>query len=263
MLARFPAGLGALNREVLLSGWPEPPQAHETLIMTLSAQLRLQICLSLLPAVAEAYRHFGWPEDVLAQSLEDLWLRMRLYRDQNAQWGLTAEDGQWLLRIFAGKIFKCGVLQFERTHWHFTEPEYHLHFTGPTLPEGSPILAVHVMAGENLAQKNVLAAFQASQNFFKGAFPKERYLAYTCYSWLLYPPLLRALPADSRIRHFGENFTVVAVSSKQGMARERILTAAPAGKQGSSLQHLVQDQPELMGVGLGYRPIKEEEDWQN
>lgn len=249
--------------QVLADGWPTAPAFQETKIMTLPAGERLAIFMGLLPGLAQSYQAEAWPDDILRATLSDLWLRLQLFREKEGAWGLTADDGQWLLRHFTGHLFKLGVLQFERTTWEFQVPYYDLTCQNEPIKSGTPILSVHIMEGEDLAPGKLDAAFSWAEAFFPKYFPQEAFQAFACYSWLLYPKLLEQLGPRSRIRALGTYFEVVGVSQDPSMAKERLLLAAPAGKAGSSLQRLAKKKPEIMGVGLGYRPLKEEEDWQN
>jgi hypothetical protein len=71
------------------------------------------ILVSGLPHVIRFYRDKAIPREVLIETLSDLELWMRHYKDQHGIWGTN--NIKWLIRHFTGNIFRLGRLQF---HFH-------------------------------------------------------------------------------------------------------------------------------------------------
>ena len=68
------------------------------------------IMISGLPHVQAIYRERQIPENVQADTLADLELKMNMYRKTTGRWGLS--DVGWICRHFTGRIFRLGRLQF-------------------------------------------------------------------------------------------------------------------------------------------------------
>ncbi|MDK6233814.1 acyltransferase domain-containing protein [Aerococcus sanguinicola] len=247
-------------QDVLADTWPEVGDQRLAMIQRLKPSQRLASLFLLLPQAAERYKSQGLPLGILQASLDDLYLRERLYYEAHGTLGLTADDGQWLLRIFDLKIFKLGTLQFERTHWMNAPDYYHLPEEDLAFwPEGTPLLAVHIMEGSELSLANCQASFDQAEAFFSQHFPGEAYQAFSCFSWLLYPGLWQVLGEGSRIRQFASFFHLLASTDWPDMARARILDQAPTVYQGSRLQGLARSGADILGAGLAYRPMIKEE----
>jgi hypothetical protein len=71
------------------------------------------ILVSGLPHLIRFYRDNAIPREVLIETLSDLEIWMRHYKDQHGVWGTN--NIKWLIRHFSGNIFRLGRLQF---HFH-------------------------------------------------------------------------------------------------------------------------------------------------
>lgn len=250
-----------LAQQVLADGWPGPGDQTPRLIQKLTAEERLASLLFLLPQAIQRYERQSIPKQILQDSLADFYLRANLYDAHYQGLGLTADDGQWLLRLFDLQIFKLGALQFERIRWQ-PDPSYY-HMPLEVLnhwPTGTPLLAVHIMAGTDLSHAACQASFDQAATFFATYDGPEAYQAYTCFSWLLYPGLLAHLGPESRIYQFSQFFDLLGATSWPDMAKSRLLDQAPSHKQGSRLQVLARDNQSILGAALGYRPFAAKEE---
>ncbi|GAA3412366.1 acyltransferase domain-containing protein [Paenibacillus hodogayensis] len=69
------------------------------------------VLLSGLPHTVQIYRERDIPMEVLTETLSDLELRMRIYKNQRGLWG--ANSIHWLIQHFTGEMFRLGRLQFQ------------------------------------------------------------------------------------------------------------------------------------------------------
>lgn len=92
--------------------WPMLPE-H----LGLAAHLfYVYVLLAGLPRVQAFHRERGIPEEISVDTLRDLELWMRAYRDLHGVWGL--QEVIWLeAHHFRGRVYKLGRLQFELHHW--------------------------------------------------------------------------------------------------------------------------------------------------
>lgn len=248
----------ALALTVQEEGWPHGSEVKDLTLAQLSPRDRLLTLLIFFPATRQAYQEKGIPLSVLEESLKDFYLRERLYWERQGELGLTVEDSQWLLRIFALHIFKLVALQFELYDWQADEAYYHMAFTPEQkqyLAGGWPVLATHIMQEEDISRTSALASFEQAARFFPRYFPDFKAKEFYCFSWLLYPELGKALKPSSRIRQFQSLFRLVGQSAWPDMALKRIFEESPASKQDSSLKRLAETNPEILGVGIGLREI--------
>jgi hypothetical protein len=125
------------------------------------------------PLAVARYRALGIPDDIMAQSLADVGVKLSTY-------GATA-DLPWLVQVMRGDVLAFGRLQFERKTIDGTRA---LH-----IPNGGPLTAEAIDSS--------LAAGRA----FLGDEPL------VCTSWLL-DPLVQTLPEHSNIAAFARRFTV-------------------------------------------------------
>lgn len=91
------ADRGETNKRLLASG----PRA---------GMLAALVYMGALPMTIAFYRAKRIPEQVLAETLEDMAIWMRHYRNQHGEWGLGQVG--WLIHHFTGELFRLGRLQF-------------------------------------------------------------------------------------------------------------------------------------------------------
>ena len=123
---------------------------------------------------------------------------------------------------------------------------------------GTPMLDVHIPAGEPLDTEAALAAMNRAPEFFRRYFHREFPLLH-CHSWLLGPELKEVLPEGSRILRFQNLFTVYQTDHLHRQAEERIFgfLSDDAGRypEGNSLQraakgYLLEGKKFSMGAGI-------------
>ena len=131
---------------------------------------------------------------------------------------------------------------------------------GRTYAAGTPILNVHIPAGEPLDVDTVRAAMEYAPRFYRAYFGQEFSLLH-CHSWLLSPKLKMLLPEDSRIIRFQNLFTAFEADEER-QAEERVfgfLAEDPAGyPENTSLQRKMKAAllaGVTFGMGRGIREI--------
>ncbi|MDE6748906.1 MAG: hypothetical protein K2K21_07585 [Lachnospiraceae bacterium] len=78
-----------------------------------------------------------------------------------------------------------------------------------TLPTGTPVINCHIQQDADLRPEVVEASFQSAKRFFLTHFPAVQYKAFLCYSWLLYPSMVKHLVEKSKIKQFAANFSII------------------------------------------------------
>ncbi|RLK63330.1 hypothetical protein D3H64_04945 [Atopobacter sp. AH10] len=247
-----------LALRVMKEGWPHGLTKRSFELESMSAEDRLLTLLMYFPATVLAYQQKGIPLEILEESLKDFYLRERLYWERHAQVGLSFDDAQWLLRIFALKIFKLGALQFELFQWQADQAYYHIDFTKEQrefIGEGRPVLATHIMQEEDISLPSAKASFDQAKRFFPHYFPDFPAKEFYCFSWLLYPGLTKALGKNSRIIAFQSLFQIFAQTAWPDMALKRLFEESPISMRDSSLQRLAKEDREILGAAIGIRRI--------
>lgn len=164
--------------------------------------------LTGMPHLQAYYRSKGLDESLLWDTLVDLprhILRHRL---------LQGSDGManvgWLHLHFRGLLLAFGRLQVQRARSCAT-PWDRLALTRAIGRLGAHgiLYNLHIPAGGGLSPERIDASLAASIETYGRAFPEERPVAFTCFSWLLDPHLADALPPDSNIVRFLRRFRIV------------------------------------------------------
>ena len=210
--------------------------------------------LEVAAALKEQYDALDIPEAVFWDGMKDLAIWAEDYWQKHGVPGI-AEWG-WVLTTLSMRVFRLGRLQFEPT-----QLEEDLVCGDRTYPAGTPILGVHIPAGESLDAAAVQAAMDYAPRFFKTHFQKSFEL-FHCHSWLLSPQLKELLPEDSRILQFQNLFEVCGVD-RERQAEERVfgfLADDPAGyPEETSLQRKMKTSllaGKHYGMGCGIRMIR-------
>ena len=209
----------------------------------------LRFYLDWAVELKQHYDALGIPEQVFWDGLKDMVIWTEDYWKKHGVPGL-AEWG-WVATTLSMRVFRLGRLQFEPSHLEEDLGGY---------PAGTPMLGVHIPAGEPLDVASVREAMEYAPQFFENYFGKT-FMLFHCHSWLLSPQLKELLAVDSRIIQFQDLFTVLAVDSER-QAEERVfgfLAEDPAAyPEETSLQRKMKNS--LMagkhyGMGCGIRVI--------
>lgn len=154
-------------------------------------------------------------------------------------------------------LFQLGVLQFQPFEMVYLDEqtlgEPYMTFAPAQkerLPSGAPVINCHVPRGADLSPEAVEASFGNARAFFSRHFPDVRYQAFLCYSWLLYPPMLRLLSDTSNIKRFASHFSIIGSCPDSEQAIECLLLSPKKPGHGvgmTSLQKLAAKSIERFG----------------
>ena len=120
------------------------------------------------------------------------------------------------------------------------------------LPPGAPVLNVHIQEGADLSPAAVDRSFERAEAFFRAYFPHDRYEAFICYSWLLYPGIAGLLAPGSNILAFASRFTIVGEVRDDAQAIERIFGRRRRAKRDYPQRTSLQRAALLHWSSLGY-----------
>lgn len=222
---------------------------------------RLCVVTYLLVEKYDEYRAKGVFDHIILDTFRDISLRASLYYKKTGKVGISKDDVIWFRHIMNVSIFKIGSLQFQDFKMIYLDEETigepYMTFTKlqkEDLPNGTPVLNCHIQQGVDISPKVVEESFQCAKEFFVKIYNKEKYRAFLCYSWLLYPPMLKELSIDSKIKKFADNFSIISYCSDSEQAIEylfgkKVPKVLPTNS--SSLQKLAFEQKEILGFGCG------------
>ena len=144
--------------------------------------------------------------------------------------------GWWFPRQLALREFRLGALEYEMTEGAA--------FAGVPAGGSKRRVFLHIPAGADLSDGAVDASVAEARAFFSKYFPAYRDAEYVCSSWMLSPALSGILPETSRVRRFGERFSVVFWEEDSPAFRDWIFPAAASAPaedlpESTSLQRAV------------------------
>lgn len=160
------------------------------------------------------YDGLGIPEEYFWDSMRDIsiWCEdclVKYGRPGFKEWG-------WVGCSLRLEIIRIGRLQYGPN-----QLSQHITCCGKHFPAGTPILDVHIPAGEPLYPEAALASLQQAPDFYCRYFGKQ-FSLFHCHSWLLSPALKELLPEQSRIIQFQNMFTVYSADDEERQAEERV-----------------------------------------
>lgn len=169
------------------------------------------------------------PNHFFYDSIHDLSFRIERYNTTYGAYGLSARDALWLRFMYKGEMFDLGSLRFQKFHFSYAEIERQDYDYMPLsdemkkrFPEGEPIINVHIMKDADLSPAKLDESFELVHKFFTTYFPEHKYTAFTCRTWMLYPPTQEILPSDSNITAFANRFEIIATNKNSKQALDRI-----------------------------------------
>lgn len=213
----------------------------------------LRLFLEWIPALRAQYRAMGIPEAIFRDNLTDISIWAEDYWAKHHRPGFA--EWEWVSNSIRMKVFRLGRLQFEPRV--LTKA---ITFGSQDYPAGTPVLEVHIPAGEPLEDTAVAESLQHAPDFFRTFFHQE-FCLFHCHSWLLSPQLHHLLPPGSRILQFQNRFAVYA-EDRQRQAEERVfgyLSETPSCyPENTTLQRTLKKALTdglSVGMGMGIRKI--------
>ncbi|MBD5392766.1 MAG: DUF5596 domain-containing protein [Lachnospiraceae bacterium] len=222
---------------------------------------RLSVVTYLLLRKYDDYKSKEISESIIFDTFRDVSLRAELYYKKTGKVGITKGDVIWFRHIMNGVIFKIGALQFQPFEMIYLDEETigepYIIFAKEqkdALPTGTPVINCHIQQNADLSPEAVEASFQSSKRFFLTHFPTVQYKAFLCYSWLLYPPMVKHLLEKSNIKQFAANFSIIGACDDSEQATEYLFgqkTIREIPTNATTLQKLAFDHIEMFGFACG------------
>ena len=228
---------------------------------------RLAVITYLLLHKYDEYKSKGTSDCIIFDTFRDVSVRASLYCDKTGKAGISKDDVIWFRHIMNVNIFKIGTLQFQPFEMLYLDEETigepYMVFAEEekvALPKGTPVLNCHIQHGADLSPQSVAESFQNAKSFFITCFPAVQYRAFLCYSWLLYPPMLKQLPEESNIKQFSTNFSIIGFCNDPEQATEALFGSETSRSNrlpinATSLQKLAFEHLELFGFACGIIPL--------
>lgn len=225
---------------------------------------RLGTVILLLCEKYDDYTAMGVPEKIIADTFQDVSLRAKLYYAKTGRPGISKDDAVWFRHIMNTNLFKAGVLQFQPFGMIYLDKELlgeeYMTFSPEQkrrLPSGAHVINCHIQVGADLSTEAVKTSFVDAQALFEKIYPDTKFKAFVCYSWLLYPDMLKMLPPESKIKSFAENFEIIGEAQDNEQAFENLFGKAykkpPKFGHATSLQALAAKNPKAFGFACGVK----------
>ena len=173
----------------------------------------LKLYLHWLGDMRARYEALGIPQGIYEANLKDVTLWCEDFTEKTGQPGI--KEWRWIGKSLRLELFRLGRLQFEPTAL-----EEEIIHNGQVFPIGTPVLSVHIPAGEPLNPAAALDSFRQAEAFFP-RYLGTSYPLFICCSWLMAPALQEVLPPSSRILHFQRMFETVYTRPHR-QAEERV-----------------------------------------
>ena len=221
---------------------------------------RLVVITYLLLHKYDDYKSKEIPDNIIYDTFRDVSLRANLYYNRTNKVGISKDDVVWFRHIMNINIFKVGTLQFQPFEMLYLDEEGigepYMTFTKEqkaTLPIGAPVLNCHIQKGADLSYQSVEESLNNAKAFFMKYFPNVQYKAFLCYSWLLYPPMLKYLSKESNIRQFAKQFNIIGFCNDPEQAIENLLgnVNSRLPDKTTSLQKMAIEHKERFGIACG------------
>ncbi len=170
-----------------------------------SYQVDLLLYIFMAKHLRELYIERGYDLDVWHNTVLDLKYKLFECKAVMGIWGSFV--ALWFPGFFNLTRFGFGRLQFEMTTLSYQDYETN----GVLFKEGCPVIGVHIPRTLTpLDKESCDKAYKQAADFFQEKEGLE-HVAFTCGSWLLYPPHLPYLPEKSNIRRFMSDYDIFHV----------------------------------------------------
>lgn len=256
----FPEDFTPLIEQPYQYDFPDNP------LVDLSLKDRLFTLLYELIPLKENFDKRKIPSSIFYDSIQDLNFRIKRYYDTYNEYGMSERDALWLRFIYKGEMFDLGSLRFQKFHFSNAEIERTDYDYMPLsdemkqrFPEGVPIINVHITTDADLRTEKIDDSFQMAHEFFTTYFPEHNYTAFTCRTWMIYPPTQELLPPESNITSFANRFEIFASNQNAKQALDRIyetsdLEEIKVMEKTSSLAKVAYKHLDKLGVAAGVIP---------
>lgn len=220
---------------------------------------RLAVITYLLLRKYDNYKSYEIPNSIIFDTFRDVSLRAKIYYDKTGKVGISKNDVIWFRHIMNVEIFKIGTIQYQPFKMLYLDEEGigepYMTFEKEQkeiLPIGTPVLNCHIQQGADINCQLVDESLENAKFFFLKYFPAIKYKAFLCYSWLLYPPMLKHLPEESNILQFAKRFKIIGSCNDSEQAIENLFdNANHIPIKTTFLQKMATEHKERFGYACG------------
>lgn len=214
---------------------------------------RLAVVTYLLLEKYDEYKLKGIPDEIIFDSFRDVSLRATYYFLDTGKIGITKDDVVWFRHIMNVNIFKIGSIQFQPFEMIYLDEETlgepYMEFSNEqkkNIPAGTPVINCHIQRGADLNSQKLDLSFEFAKQLFGKIYPDKEHKVFLCYSWLLYPRMVKSLPDNSKIKQFAERFKIISECDDSDQAMECLRKNSD-----SLLCKMAKENKELFGFACG------------
>lgn len=173
----------------------------------------LSMYIEWLPDTKLLYDSHNIPESYFWNSIREIKIWSDDFYKKNKVPGFS--EWEWVGRTLRLEVVRIGRLQFLPTVLR-----ENITICDCVYEAGTPVLDVHIPAGEGLHTADVMTSLMQAPLLFKKYFKKE-FVLFHCNSWLLSPTIRELLPEKSRIIQFQNLFNIYKTDNVR-QAEERV-----------------------------------------
>ena len=159
------------------------------------------------PLLKEKYAEKGLPEEMFDGAMRDLLCKLYECREVYGIWGSFVAI--WFARFFHFSLYTLGRLEFCLCGAPFDYEK-----NGLRIEKGQPCIDVHIPSCGKLARGELEDSYRRAAEFFAPQLVSPP--VFHCHSWLLFPWHREALPEESGIRRFAEDYDMVRPTPDEG-----------------------------------------------
>lgn len=173
---------------------------------------RLAVVCCKLTEVKQWFDSKHIPEAIFYDTVGDVGIKQKQYQEKTNKIGLSKDHVIWFRHLFHHHIFKLGTLQFQMFKMVYLDDDGYMTYENnwkEKLLEDTPVLNLHIQQKSDISTSAVQQSISIAHEFFHTYFPDFHYQEMICYSWLLYPTMVKYLPRTSHIYQFAQFFEII------------------------------------------------------
>ena len=163
--------------------------------------------LHLAPILRQKYKEKQLPDGMFLGAMRDLRCKLFECREVYGIWGSFVAS--WFSLFYRFSLYALGRLEFCLMGSPFDYER-----DGLRIEKGQTCIDVHIPSCGRLVRGELEASYRQAAAFFAPRLSSPP--AFRCHSWLLYKEHYTALPKDSGIRRFAEDYTYLRKTPDEG-----------------------------------------------